>query len=141
MLFLTPTYHTAAFSGLRIVALFNEYLFYKKKTIRIINFQSRNSHTSHLFKQSSILKLQDKICLENTLFISKSLSNLSRSVFNTWFSFSSDQHNYEVWEVFNNCKCCWVVEQIQKQLKNILLKDLPPNKTKTVVSNFYFKSY
>ena len=31
--------------------------------------------------------------------------------------------------------------KIQKQLKNILLKDLPPNKTKTVVSNFYFKSY
>ena len=31
--------------------------------------------------------------------------------------------------------------KIQKQLKNILLKDLPPNKTKTVVSNFYLKSY
>ena len=29
----------------------------------------------------------------------------------------------------------------QKQLKNILLKDLSPNKIKTVVSNFYFKSY
>ena len=31
--------------------------------------------------------------------------------------------------------------KIQKQLKNILLKDLSPNKTKAVVSNFYFKSY
>ena len=67
----------------------------QKKAIRIINFQPRNSHTSHLFKQSSILKFQDKICLENNLFISKSLSKLSPSVFNTWFSFSSDQHNYE----------------------------------------------
>ena len=67
----------------------------QKKAIRIINFQPRNSHTSHLFKQSSILKFQDKICLENILFISKSLSNLSPSVFNTWFSFSSDEHNYE----------------------------------------------
>ena len=37
----------------------------QKKTIRIINFQPRNSHTSHLFKQRSILKFQDKICLEN----------------------------------------------------------------------------
>ena len=36
-----------------------------------------------------------KICLENILFVSKSLNNLSPSVFNTWFSFSSDQHNYE----------------------------------------------
>ena len=67
----------------------------QKKAIRIINFQPRNSHTSHLFKQSSILKFQDKICLENILFISKSLNNLSPSVFNTWFSFFSDQHNYE----------------------------------------------
>ena len=31
--------------------------------------------------------------------------------------------------------------KIQKQLKSILLKDLSPNKIKTVVTNFYFKSY
>ena len=67
----------------------------QKKAIRIINIQPRNSRTSHLFKQSSILKFQDKICLENILFVSKSLNNPSPSVFNTWFRFSSDQHNYE----------------------------------------------
>ena len=55
----------------------------QKKAVRIINFQPRNSHASHLFKQSSILKFHDKICLENILFISKSLNNLSPSVFNT----------------------------------------------------------
>ena len=55
------------------------------KAVRIINFQPRNSHTSPL----------DKICLENVLFVSKSLNNLTPSVFRTWFSFSSDQHNYE----------------------------------------------
>ena len=54
-----------------------------------------NYHTKPLFKQSSILKFQDKICLENILFVSKSLNSLSLSVFNIWFSFSSDQHNYE----------------------------------------------
>ena len=31
--------------------------------------------------------------------------------------------------------------KVQKQLKSILLKDLSPNKIKTVVTNFYFKSY
>ena len=31
-------------------------------------------------------------------------------------------------------------KKIQKQLKNILIKDLSPNKIKTVVTNFYFKS-
>ena len=67
----------------------------QKKAIRIINFQPRNFHTSPLFKQNSILKFQDKICLENILFVSKSLNNLSPSIFNTWFSLSLDQHNYE----------------------------------------------
>ena len=86
----------------------------QKKTVRIINFQPRNSHASHLFKQSSILKFQDKICLENILFVSKSLNNLSPSVFSTWFSFSSDQNNYETsillrvtsqLMLINNIKC------------------------------------
>ena len=67
----------------------------QKKAVRIINFQPRNSHTSPLFKQNFILKFQDKICLENILFVSKSLNNLTPSVFSTWFSFSSDQHNNE----------------------------------------------
>ena len=40
-----------------------------------------------IISQSSILKLQDKICLEIILFTSESLNNLSPYVFNTWFSF------------------------------------------------------
>ena len=31
--------------------------------------------------------------------------------------------------------------KIQKQLKDMLLKDLSPRKIKAIVSNFYFKSY
>ena len=41
-------------------------------------------------KKISILIFQDKICLQNIIFVSKSLNNLSPFVFNTWFSFSSD---------------------------------------------------
>ena len=67
----------------------------QKKAVRIINFQTRNSHTSPLFKKNFIFKFQDKICLENILFASKLLNNLTPSVFSTWFSFSSDQHNCE----------------------------------------------
>ena len=59
----------------------------QKMAIRIINFQPRNFHTSPLFYQNSILKFQDKTCLENILFISKSLNNLSPLVFNTCFVF------------------------------------------------------
>ena len=39
----------------------------QKKAVRTNNFQPRNSHTIPLFKPSSILKFQDKICFENIL--------------------------------------------------------------------------
>ena len=86
------------------------------------------------------------------------MNKLSPSVFNTWFSFSSDPHNYEtssstqgkLTKLFNKTNrygkysvTVSAVEswnKIQKQLKNILLKDLSPNKIKTIVSNFYVKS-
>ena len=128
----------------------------QKKAVRIINFQPRNSHMSLLLKQNFILKFQDKICLENILFVSKSLNNLPPSIFNTWFNFSSNQHNYKTscstqgnlmknfyktdrygkYSITASAVESW--NKIQKQLKNILLKDLFPNKIKTVVTNFYF---
>ena len=131
----------------------------QKKAVRIINFQPRNSHTSPLFKQNFILKFQDKICLESILFVSKPLNNLTLSVFSTWFSFSSDQHNNETSSSTQGnltklfCKTnrygnysitvstieSW--NKIQKQLKVMQLKDLSPRKIKTIVSNFYHKSY
>ena len=131
----------------------------QKKAVRIIYFQLRNFHTSVLFKQNFILKFQDKICLENILFVSKTLNNLSPSIFNTWFSFSSDQHNCETssstqgnliklfyktnrygrYSITVSAVESW--NKIQKQLKSILYKDLSSNKIKTLVTNFYFKSY
>ena len=69
----------AAWLGLRIVVLFKELLFYKKKAVKFIDFQPRNSHTSPLFKQNAILKFQDKICIQNILFGSRSLNNLTPS--------------------------------------------------------------
>ena len=131
-------------------------LILQKKAVRIINFQPRNSHTSPLFKQNFIIKFQDKICLENVLFVSKSLiNNLTPSVFSTWFSFSSDQHNYETssstqgnltklfYKTNRYGKYSITVSpveswnKIQKQLKDMLLKDLSPRIIKTIVSNFY----
>ena len=67
----------------------------QKKAVRIINFQLWNSDICPLFKQTSILKFQDTICSENILFVGRFVNNLSLLVFNTWFSFSSNQHNYE----------------------------------------------
>ena len=53
----------------------------QKKALRIMNFQSRDSHSSLLFKSNRILKLEDKILIDNILFISKSFSNLLPPVF------------------------------------------------------------
>ena len=130
----------------------------QKRLLELLIFNQEYFHTSSLFKQNSILKFQDKICLENILFISKSLNNLSLSVFNTWFSFSSDKHNYEtssstqgnLMKLFQ--KTIWygkysitvsAVEswnKIQKQLR-FATWDLSPNKTKTIVCDLYLISY
>ena len=110
-------------------------------------------------KQNSILKFEDKISLENILFISKSLNNLSLSVFNTWFSFSSNQHNYETssstqgnlikhfyktekygkYSITVSAVESW--SKMQKQNKDLLLRDLSASKIKTIVSYLYRKSY
>ena len=72
------------------------------------------------------------------------------------FSFSSDQHNYETssstqgnlmkrfyktdrygkYSITVSAVESW--NKVQKQLKSILLKDLSPNKIKTVVTYFLF---
>ena len=127
----------------------------QKKAIRIINFQPKNFHINSLLKKNSILKFQDKICLENILLVSKSLNKLSPSLFHTWFSFFSDQHNYETssstqgnliklfyktnrygkYSITVSAVESW--NKIQKHLKDMLLEDISPNKIKTVVSDFF----
>ena len=42
-----------------------------------MNFQSRDSHSSSLFRSNHILKLEDKILLENILFVNKSSELIS----------------------------------------------------------------
>ena len=46
-----------------------------------MNFQSINPHSSPLFRSNHILKLEDKILIENILLISKPFNNLLPSVF------------------------------------------------------------
>ena len=67
----------------------------QKKSLRLMFFQSRNSHTGPLFKMSKILKSFDKTVLENCIFISKSLKALLPSTFNSWFKFSFETHSHD----------------------------------------------
>ena len=66
----------------------------QKKVIRIINNQPRSSHSSLLFKKSNILKFEDKILINNIIFISNSINNLQPPIFKHWFIFCSDTHKY-----------------------------------------------
>ena len=104
-------------------------LILQKKSIEIINFQPRNSHTNSLFKQNFILKFQDEICLANILSVRKSLNDSSPSIFNVWFSFSWNlmkrfykTNRYGKYSITVSAAESW--DKIQKQLKSILLKDL-----------------
>ena len=133
-------------------------LFYKKKLLELLTLTPRNSHSCPLFKKSSILKFSDKVNFENTLFVHKSINNLLPSLFNNWFLFSSDQHNYETsWSSLGNLhkpsyktttygKNSIVVSAInawnnsQKFLK-ISLRHLSPNKIKKILSDAYFANY
>ena len=62
-----------------------------------MNIQSRDSHSSPLLKSNHILKLEDKILIENVLFIKKkSFNNLLPPIFKSWFTFCSDFQNYQI---------------------------------------------
>ena len=60
-----------------------------------MSFECRNAHSNPLFFRHEIIKLPDKILMENCLFISKSVNFNLPQIFNHWFIFSSDSHNYE----------------------------------------------
>ena len=67
----------------------------QKKVLRIMNFESRDSHSSLLFKSNHIRKLEDKILIHNILFINKSFNNLLPPIFKSWFTFCSEVRNYQ----------------------------------------------
>ena len=63
---------------------FNGVFIIQKKAMTTIHFKGKFHHSSYLFSESNIIKLPDKISIENCLFVSKSL-------------------NIELPEIFNNC--------------------------------------
>ena len=77
------------------VCTINRLFILQKKALRLIHFKERNAHTVPLFFRSKIMKLPDKIKIENCLFISKYVNNKLPPIFNSWFIFSSTFHNYE----------------------------------------------
>ena len=130
----------------------------QKQAMRIITFQSRNCHSSPLFFKLKLLKFNDKVHLENVLLISKFINSLLPPVFNNWITFCSNVHNYEITssatcKVFKpsfrtnlygknsiivNAIDAW--NKAQTSLADAI-KDLTPNKIKTIIMKKMIDSY
>ena len=97
--------------------------------------------------------------MENCLFISKSINFNLPPVFNHWFTFSSDSHNYEASSssegllkiktvntkkygreaMTNNAVSSW--SNIQKIFPSHVLRDFPYPKLKSLLVKYLLKSY
>ena len=123
----------------------------QEKAMRISTFQSRNSHSSPLFFKLKLLKFNAWVHLENVLLISEFINSLLPPVFNNCFTFCSNVHNYETTSsatcklfkpsfrtnlygknpITVNATDAW--NKGQTSLANTILKDLTPNKIKTII--------
>ena len=109
------------------------------------------------FFRHEIIKLPDKIIMENCLFISKSINFNLPPIFNHWFTFSSDSHNYETSSsskgllkvktvntkkygreaMTNNAISC---NSVQKIISSHVLRDLSYSKLKSLLLKYFLKS-
>ena len=64
----------------------------QKKSLRLMYFLNRNTHTTPLFKDSNILKFPDKIALEKCIFIKNYFNQTLPTPFKNWFTLSTDSH-------------------------------------------------
>ena len=60
-----------------------------------MNFKDQLFYSSPLFSSNNILTFSNKITLENTLFVSKSINRQVPSIFYDWLTFSGNLHRYE----------------------------------------------
>ena len=127
--------------------------------MRIITFQSRNCHSFPFISKLKLLRFNDKVHLENVLLISKFINSLSPPVFNNWFTFYSNVHDYETassasCKLFKLSFCTnlygknliavnaidgW--NKAQTSLGDTILKDLTPNKIKTIIMKRMIDGY
>ena len=93
----------------------------KKKALKIINNQPRNSHSGPLFKKSNILNFEDKILISNIIFISKSINNLLSPIFKNWFIFCSEIQNYDTVSRCQLINCLSLPIELTPLVKTLLL--------------------
>ena len=73
----------------------NRLIILQKKALHILSFECTNAHSNPLLFRHEIIKFPQKLIMENCLFINKSINFNLPPIFNHWFTFSSNPHNYE----------------------------------------------
>ena len=137
----------------------NRLFLIQKKVLRIMHFTDRISHSDPLFSASNIIKIYDKVSIDNCVFISKSLSNDLPSIFGNWFIFSSFFHDHSLrssklgilkipsFKTRSHGRMSFRINSIytwnnlQRVLKDKLIISLKPNKVKTILRNYYINQY
>ena len=134
-------------------------MYITKKALRLMYFVGRLEHTGPLFKDLTILKLYDKVYLENCKFVSKSLKYDLPFVLNNRFSISTFSHDhftrasslgylkvpfhntkaYGRYSIITNSVYIW--NYIQSQNKEVLLHTLSYNKLKDTLTKYFIKKY
>ena len=87
MIYLSPIYAMLHLIGHTTLIQLRGFTCYRIKYLRIMFFESRNSHTGPLLKVSKICNSFEKTVLENCIFIRKSLKGLLPFIFKNWFKF------------------------------------------------------
>ena len=95
MHYLNSTLTMIASFGDKILAQLTVSTFSKKRHLKLSILIINNAHFSPLIHSSKIIKMADKVKIENCLFINKYTNKKLPLIFNNWFTFSSMSHNYQ----------------------------------------------
>ena len=132
--------------------------FSRKKTF-LISFKERNTHFSHVFHYSKIIKILEKVNIDKYLFINKYTNSKLPPIFTNWFTFSLMSHNYHhrlplkktfkplVSKQHHMKKNYFVYvairtwSNIQKEMKGVMLHTLSLVKLKSLLTEFYLNKY
>ena len=122
-------------------------------------FLNCNTHTTLLFKDSSILKFPNKIGLENFIFIKNYFNQTLPTPFKNWFTLSTDSHTHNTrWSNISYLKipphktkiygtlsvnifAIYIWSYLQRHYKNIMFYQLSLTRLKKLIRQYNFSNY
>ena len=122
-------------------------------------FLNCNTHTTLLFKDSSILKFPNKIGLENFIFIKNYFNQTLPTPFKNWFTLSTDSHTHNTrWSNISSLKipphktkiygtlsvnifAIYIWSYLQRHYKNIMFYQLSLTRLKKLIMQYNFSNY